>query len=97
MARWLRQRVSPTTATRLQRCPAITLQLHRGFSPSLCFGSGGRLTGFSDTSTTSPGRRPWAIRSLAERVLVAELVGIGTPLPGLPVAPRASRYWIAFF
>jgi hypothetical protein len=97
MARWLRQRVSPTTATRLQRCPAITLQLHRGFSPSQCFGSGSGLAGFSDTSTTSPGRPPWAIRSLAERVPVAEIVGIGTPLPGLPVVPRESRHWIAYF
>jgi hypothetical protein len=97
MARWLRQRVSPTTATRVHRCPAITLQLHRGVSPSQCFGLASGLAAFCDPSTTSPGRRPWARRSLAERVLVAEIVGIGTPLPGAPVVSRESRYWIAFF
>src|SRR5690242_3350224 len=78
MARWFRQRVSPTTAERPQRCPAITLEPHWLPSPCHWLGSASCVNDSFGVSTMSRGRRPWARRRRLESVPVVVL-GIGTP------------------
>jgi hypothetical protein len=91
MARWFRHRVSPTTAARLQRCPAITLELHWFPSPCHWVGAAGCVTGFSDTSTTLSGRPPRAMRSRAERFPAAVTVGIWSACFLAPLVAGESR------
>lgn len=95
MARWFRQRVSPATAPRPQRCPAITLQLQPVGSPRWRFVSARVMTGGAVSTTASSFGPPRAKRSLAERVPCAVL-GIGVLLPGDSAGAGESRSGSAF-